>query len=276
MALPPLVRPIERGLAKTFAGHIHWRACGQGPAVMISHINQQSSALMIELLQALAPNFRAIAIDYPSHGHSDHVSAQPSIEDYARCVIEVMDSLKIERAFALGEAVGAGVSYALGANYKQRIDKVVAINTPWFEGGGRQDIADIAKVRPSDSSGFPAPRSLEFVLANDPDHAPIKPTQSWMDRINTAQLEVGRDRWQAVQAFSGFDRGHAGQAHLPRVDALWREVHLRQIQAAGAHRLPTRDARNRERRPLLHDMGACYRHRPPCTDFLLLTRSSRC
>jgi len=196
--------PIDRGLARTFAGHIHWRACGRGPAVMISHINQQSSALMIELLQALAPDFRAIAIDYPSHGHSDHVTSQPSIEDYARCIIEVMDSLGIERAFALGEAVGAGVSYALGANHRQRIDKVVAINTPWFEKGGN-DIADIAKVRPSDSSGFPAPRSLEFVLANDPDHAPMLPTQSWMDRINTAQLEVGRDRWQAVQAFAGFD-----------------------------------------------------------------------
>ena len=196
--------PIDRGLAKTFAGHIHWRACGSGPVVMISHINQQSSALMIELLQALAPDFRAIAIDYPSHGHSDHFSGQPTIEDYARCIIEVMDSLKIARAFALGEAVGAGVSYALGAGWKQRIDKVVAINTPYFEKGG-SDIAEIAKVRPSDASGFPAPRSLEFMLANDADHAPIKPTQSWMDRINTAQLEIGRDRWQAVQAYAGFD-----------------------------------------------------------------------
>ena len=199
-----MTQPIERGLAKTFAGHIHSRACGSGPVVMISHINHQSSALMIELLQALAPNFRAIAIDYPSHGHSDHFAGQPTIEDYARCVIEVMDQLKIERAFALGEAVGAGVSYALGARHKQRIDKVIAINTPYFETGGN-DIADIAKVRPSDSSGFPAPRSLEFMLANDPDHAPIKPTQSWMDRINTAQFEVGRDRWQAVQAFASFD-----------------------------------------------------------------------
>lgn len=199
-----MTQPIDRGLAKTFAGHIHWRACGSGRVVMISHINQQSSALMIELLQALAPDFRAIAIDYPSHGHSDHLGGQPTIEDYARCVIEVMDSLRIERAFALGEAVGAGVSYALGAGWKQRIDKVVAINTPYFEKGGN-DIADIAKVRPSDASGFPAPRSLEFVLSNDPDHAPMAPTQSWMDRINTAQLEVGRDRWQAVQAFAGFD-----------------------------------------------------------------------
>ena len=116
-----------------------------------------------------------------------------------------MDSLKIERAFALGEAVGAGVSYALGANHKQRIDKVIAINTPWFGERAQQDIADIAKVRPSDSSGFPAPRTLSFMLENDPEHAPMQPTQSWMDRINTAQLEIGRDRWQAMGALAKFD-----------------------------------------------------------------------
>src|ERR1700732_2600607 len=127
--------PVERGLAKTFAGHIHWRAAGKGPAVMISHINQQSSALMLELLQALAPNFRAVAIDYPSHGHSDPFAGQPTIEDYARCVIEVMKAFEMKRAAAMGEAVGAGVSYALGAGWTDRIDKVVAINTPYFEKG---------------------------------------------------------------------------------------------------------------------------------------------
>jgi pimeloyl-ACP methyl ester carboxylesterase len=200
--------PVERGLAKTFAGHIHWRAAGpssgKGPAVMITHINQQSSAMMLELLQALAPDFRAVAIDYPGHGHSDPFDGQPTIEDYARCVIEVMDALKIERACAMGEAVGAGVSYALGANWPQRIDKVIAVNTPYFEKGG-SDVADIAKVRPTDASGFPAPRSLDFMMANDPEHAPVKPTQSWMDRINTAQFEIGRDRWQAVKAYELFD-----------------------------------------------------------------------
>src|SRR5580693_3600352 len=124
--------PVERGLAKTFAGHIHWQACGSGPVVMVSHINQQSSALMAELLQALGAHFRAIAIDYPSHGHSDHIDWQPAIEDYARCVIEVMDTLRIDRAFALGEAVGAATSIALGAYWPQRIDKAVLINIPYF------------------------------------------------------------------------------------------------------------------------------------------------
>jgi pimeloyl-ACP methyl ester carboxylesterase len=199
--------PIERGLAKTFAGHIHWRACGTGPVVMVSHINQQSSAMMIELLQALGANFRAIAIDYPSHGHSDHIDWQPTIEDYARAVVETMDTLGIERAFALGEAVGAAVSIALGTRWPQRIDKVVLVNTPYFADGAtaKADIADIARVRPSDPTGFPAPRSIEFLLQNDPEHAPMQPTQSWMDRINTAQFEIGRDRWQAMGALAKFD-----------------------------------------------------------------------
>src|SRR5262245_54462977 len=111
---------------------------------MVSHINQQSSAVMVELLQALAPTFRAIAIDYPSHGHSDHIDWQPAIEDYARCVVEVMDALKIDRAFALGEAVGAATSIALGSRWPQRIEKVVLINTPYFTdaANAKTDIAD--------------------------------------------------------------------------------------------------------------------------------------
>jgi pimeloyl-ACP methyl ester carboxylesterase len=213
---------VDRGLAKTFAGHIHWRAAGKGPAVMISHINQQSSALMLELLQALAPHFRAVAIDYPSHGNSDPFDGQPSIEDYARCVIEVMDALGIEQATALGEAVDAGVSYALGAGWKKRIGRVVAVNTPYFEKGGN-DVADIVKVRPTDASGFPAPRSLEFMRAHDPEHAPVNPTQSWMDRINTAQFEIGRNRWQAVRAYEGFDLFGAMQSLICPVLMLYGE-----------------------------------------------------
>jgi pimeloyl-ACP methyl ester carboxylesterase len=207
--------PIERGLAKTFAGHIHWRACGAGPTVMVTHINQQSSAVMVELLQALGPHFRAVAIDYPSHGHSDHIDWQPAIEDYARAVVGVMDALKIDKAYALGEAVGAATSIALGVHHASRIDKVVLVNTPFFTDAttAKNDIADIAKVRPSDPTGFPAPRTIEFLLQNDPEHAPMQPTQSWMDRINTAQFEIGRDRWQAMGALSKFDT-LAGMAAL--------------------------------------------------------------
>ncbi len=80
----PRTLPIERGLVRTHTGYIHYRAAGSGPAILLAHINQQSSALYLELMQALAPELRVIAIDYPSHGHSDPIDWQPSINTYAR------------------------------------------------------------------------------------------------------------------------------------------------------------------------------------------------
>ena len=61
---------IERALVKTSMGYIHYRAAGRGAPVVLLHMNQQSSALYLELMAVLAPTVRAIAIDYPSHGMS--------------------------------------------------------------------------------------------------------------------------------------------------------------------------------------------------------------
>lgn len=198
---------VERGLVRTHTGYIHYRAAGEGPPIMLAHVNQQSSALMSELMQALAPRMRAVAIDYPSHGHSDPIDWQPSIGTYARCIVEVMDALKIERAAALGEAVGASVATELGCGHADRIDRVVLVNCPFYPD---QSVADKnhaplkSGLRPADASGFPTTRTLEFMQEHDPGHAPIAPTQSWMDRINTAQIEVGRRRWQALDALHAY------------------------------------------------------------------------
>ena len=244
---------------------------------MVSHINQQSSAVMVELLQALGAHFRAVAIDYPSHGNSDHIDWQPTIEDYARAVIETMDALGIERAAALGEAVGAAVSIALGSRWPQRIDKAVLINTPYFSDAetAKNDIADIAKVRPSDATGFPAPRTIEFLLKNDPEHAPMQPSQSWMDRINTAQFEIGRDRWQAMGALARFDTlGRHGGAQMPGADALWRAFHLRPASRAAAVEVPAGQGRDRAGRTFLHELGARPRPRGSCPLLYGLNTSS--
>jgi pimeloyl-ACP methyl ester carboxylesterase len=209
---------IERGLVKTRTGYIHYRASGRGKPVVLLHINQQSSALYLELLEVLAPGARAIAIDYPSHGDSDHISFQPTVSDYAGCVIEVMDALGIARASVLGEAVGAVVSIELAAAYPQRVDKAILVNCPFYRDSaatGRSDSALKQGARPSDPSGFPTTRTIEFMLERDAVHAPMQPSQSWMDRINVAQLEVGRERWQALGALHQYDI----PGNLPRVAA---------------------------------------------------------
>jgi pimeloyl-ACP methyl ester carboxylesterase len=210
---------LERGLVKTSTGYIHYRAAGRGKAVILLHINQQSSALYLELLEVLGRESRAIAIDYPSHGMSDHISFQPTIADYAKCVIEVMDALGIDRASVLGEAIGAVVSIELATGWPDRVEKAVLVNCPYYSdraATGRSEKALKQGARPSDPSGFPTTRTLEFMLEHDAVHAPMRPSQSWMDRINVAQLEAGRERWQALGALHQYDvAGKLPQIGIP-------------------------------------------------------------
>lgn len=202
--------PIERGLAETPYGYIHYRSSGGAHerAVIVSHINQQSSALMIELLEALAERVHAIAFDYPSCGMSDHVGSQPTIVDYARCAIAVLDKLGVKHATSLGEATGAFVAAELAFAFPARIDSAVLVNCPYYPDASVSQRAHAplqSNLRPSDASGFPATRTLEFVLEHDAMHAPVNANQSWMDRINVAQIEAGRDRWQPLHALGAYD-----------------------------------------------------------------------
>jgi pimeloyl-ACP methyl ester carboxylesterase len=149
---------IERGLVNTDMGYIHYRAAGHGAPVMLFHINQQSSALMLELIQALAPAFRVVAMDYPSHGSSDHVTEQPNFADYARCGIAAMDALGIARSAVLGEAVGAGVCVEIANTYPDRVTKVVLVNCPFSPERDRTatHVRELQSgLRPADPSGFP-------------------------------------------------------------------------------------------------------------------------
>lgn len=210
---------IERGLIKTTAGYVHYRAAGSGRPIMLHHINQQSSALFLELMSVLGQELRAVAIDYPSHGASDHIAWQPGIADYAKCVIEVMDALGVRKAAALGEATGAAVSMELACAWPERVDKAILVNCPYYRDGASADRAHAplkSGLRPEDASGFPLTRTLDFVLARDPAHSPMHPTQSWMDRINLAQIEAGRDRWQALDALHQYDiAGNLARMHCP-------------------------------------------------------------
>jgi len=218
---------IERGLVNTARGYLHYRAAGAtaaasasgiagSEAIFLLHMNQQSSSVYLELMAELGPHLRVVAMDYPSHGDSDHVEQQPTIADYARCVIEVADALGIKQFSALGEAAGAAVSIELAVNHASRIDRIVLLNCPYYQDRGAADARHgplKSGLRPEDSSGFPVTRTIAFLLTNDAGHAPMHPTQSWMDRINVAQIEAGRHRWQALDALHQYDSG----ANLQRI-----------------------------------------------------------
>lgn len=197
---------FERGLVKTSYGYIHYRTAGAGEAIVLMHINQQSSDLYRELMEGLASAFRVVAVDYPSHGCSDHIPFQPTIADYANCVDEVMEALGHDRYSVLGEATGAGVAVELSATRKDKVIRCILVNCPIIDERPDDVLGEFKNdLRPADETGFPRIRSIEWLLTHDPVHAPVSPDQDWMDRLNRAQIECGRDRWQALTALVHYD-----------------------------------------------------------------------
>lgn len=204
----PQTAMTVRGLVMTSAGWVHYRSLGNGPPVVLLHINAQSSALMTELMTELASwGMRAVAPDYPGCGSSDHISFQPSIADYARWTLELTDALGVDSFAVAGEATGAFIAAETAAQAPGRVTSLTLVNCPLRRRGEAypEQVVVTPRLRPADPTGFPVVRTLDFLLSADPVHSPMHPTQEWLDRLNTAQIEAGRDRWQVFNALTGHD-----------------------------------------------------------------------
>jgi len=196
------------GYLRTSYGRIHYRHAGRGAAVLLLHINRQSSATYEELIGELAAEHRVIAMDYPGYGLSEHLSWQPSIRDYARAAAELLDGLGEKRVLLLGEAVGAAVAVDFANAFPERVSGVVLLNCPVLpdRAATRSFVQSVRTEAAPGSSDLEAEfASPEAFLAKNAAHAPLRPDASWLARVRQARLDCGADCWQAANALLDFD-----------------------------------------------------------------------
>ena len=94
------------------------------------------------LFRSLGENFHAIAIDFIWHGFSSKPPIVASmVPHYGRQVLDLMDSMGVERAHLEGESLGGWVALWLSLNHPDRLKKVV-LNTT----AGIKFKADAVKV----------------------------------------------------------------------------------------------------------------------------------
>jgi pimeloyl-ACP methyl ester carboxylesterase len=179
---------------------------------LLFHINQQSSLLYLELMDELAADFRLIAPDYPGYGMSDAFTNTPEVSDFAKVMFELVESLGLQKVGIIAEAFGTVLATEMALSWPAKLDKMLFLNCPYQPVEDRS--ADVTPAqRPVDASGFPLTRTLDYVLEYDAIHAPMHPTQSWMDRVNTSNVLAGRTRRHALDALYRYDFGAA----LPQI-----------------------------------------------------------
>jgi len=66
------------------------------------------------------PGYRIYALDLPAHGKSDGLGFQ-RIGDYARAVIDFLDSVKLNSAVMIGHSMGGGIALTLALDFPKRV-----------------------------------------------------------------------------------------------------------------------------------------------------------
>lgn len=205
---------IRCGHVRTAFGNVHYREAGCGEAVMLLHINRQSSETYLELIEALASNCHAIALDYPGYGLSDHPAGQLRVEDYAACARDVLFALGQSSAILFGEALGAAVALAFAAEYPDCATALVLVNTPLMA-DHNDALARIGAARRLATTDSAEQDDADFV-ANHGQYAPLKPSKSWIERVRRAHRQCGADCWRGADALVAFNlRGALDAVRCP-------------------------------------------------------------
>ncbi len=112
---------------------MHYRQCGQGPALIMLHASPLSSATLIPMMEVLAPFVTVIAPDTPGYGYSDPLARNPrDISDYCLALEKFCATLGLANAGLYGTATGAQIAIEYSKRNVDSVDYLILDNAATF------------------------------------------------------------------------------------------------------------------------------------------------
>jgi len=108
---------------------LYTRDTGSGQPVLLLHAFPLNSRMWEPQMGALAARARLLAPDLPGFGLSPPPPAAPSLDDYARQVVGVLDALEVDRVVVVGLSMGGYLAFRLVGELGRRLVGLVLANT---------------------------------------------------------------------------------------------------------------------------------------------------
>ncbi|TMA92315.1 MAG: alpha/beta hydrolase [Deltaproteobacteria bacterium] len=108
---------------------LYTRDVGAGQAILMLHAFPLNSRMWEPQLDALAASARLLAPDLPGFGLSPAPTTAPSLDDYARQVIAVLDTLAVSRVVVVGLSMGGYLAFRLLTELGPRLVGLVLADT---------------------------------------------------------------------------------------------------------------------------------------------------
>jgi len=124
---------LRRGFLGTPDGQIHYCAEGSGESLLLLHSTARSVDEFAEMIPILSKKMKVVAMDHIGCGDSYKPKTQPSIQDYARAVLNLLDGLNIEKVSIMGHLFGSYVGVELAATCPDRVSNLMLSGLSWID-----------------------------------------------------------------------------------------------------------------------------------------------
>lgn len=104
---------------------VYCEQTGEGKDVLLLHGWGCTTEHFRPIISDMQESYRLTVIDFPGHGKSGRPPEPWGVGDYAKCVEDVLQQLKIEKCSLIAHSFGGRVSLHLAAHHPEMIDKMV-------------------------------------------------------------------------------------------------------------------------------------------------------
>jgi pimeloyl-ACP methyl ester carboxylesterase len=110
---------------ETAAGRLSICEAGSGSPVLHIHGLGATKASFLPTVAALAPHYRAIAVDLPGFGDSEKpIRVGYDAPYFARAMVALLDALGFDRADVIGNSLGGRIALELGFSHAARVRRL--------------------------------------------------------------------------------------------------------------------------------------------------------
>jgi 3-oxoadipate enol-lactonase len=124
----------------TALGRLRVRVRGSGEAMVFWPSLLMTGDMWAAQAEYFGEQRRVILVDPPGHGGSERLTGPFSFDDCARCIVDILDGLGVERAHFVGNSWGGMIGGTFAARYPERIGRAVLMNCTASAAGTRQKV----------------------------------------------------------------------------------------------------------------------------------------
>jgi pimeloyl-ACP methyl ester carboxylesterase len=216
---------LEFGTLRTRGfGAISMLSAGTGPETIVCvHGLGGTKASFLPTVNALADDYRVVALDLPGFGESDKpIGAPYDAPWFARSLFAAMDALALERAHVAGNSMGGRVAIEAGLTDRDRIGALLLLSPALAWLRARPWAPIIRALRPELGLVQPAPRPIvEAMVKRLVPAANGGWTAAGIDEFLRAYLtRSGRAAFYAAARNIYLDEPHGEHGFWTRLESL--------------------------------------------------------